>query len=69
MKTLKCLLSVAVGIIVGMVASCSRSDKAPPAAPEPGRRSPDNATAPAPDNATQMPKKGDNLPVREPILE
>lgn len=67
MKALKCIFAVILGIVLGLVSSCSSKDK-----PEgqPGRpnekQAPEDTGKGAQENP---PKKGEDLPVRRPILE
>lgn len=63
MKKLKCVASVVLGGLLGLIASCARPARKPEAAP-PAAKTPTNETS-----ATQAPAKGEDMPVRRPILE
>lgn len=62
MKKLKCIVSIMLGGLLGLIASCAHTNKraAAPATPE----SATNKT-----DTVETPKKGEELPVRRPILE
>jgi hypothetical protein len=65
MKTLKCFIALALGSLLGLLSSCTRS------APE-NRVPPEKAPGGIQTNAVttnSVPGKQEDLPVREPILE
>ena len=63
MKKLKCIVAIIVGGLLGLIASCGRSDKKAGPAPV----TPDSATNKT--NQIEAPKKGEELPVRRPVME
>jgi len=65
MKTIKCVLSVIMGFFLGLLSSCGRN------APE--KKKPEEpSTVPGTEKKEKepdKPKKGEELPIRKPILE
>ena len=63
MQVLKCLVSIVLGTLLGLFSSCVHSNRkveTTPATNKTGTKKPGEA---------QPPKKGEDLPVRVPILE
>jgi hypothetical protein len=63
MKALKCIASIFLGTLLGLIASCTHSRAKPPP-PEPaGTAVPDEPAT------NRAPKNAEDLPIRQPILE
>ena len=67
MKTIKCLLAVVIGTILGLFPSCSPKKEPLPKQDEPQKEQAQEETTEA--KQSQPPKKEEDLPVRRPILE
>ncbi|MBT3294102.1 MAG: hypothetical protein HN919_19415 [Verrucomicrobia bacterium] len=64
MRKLKCVVSILIGSLLGLVASCSTRPKPPPE-PEP----PADKEVTSAEETPEPPKKQEELPVRRPMLE
>lgn len=63
MQVLKCIVSIVLGTLLGLFSSCVHSNRkveTTPVTNKPETKKPDEV---------QTPKKGEDLPVRRPILE
>jgi hypothetical protein len=64
MRKVKCIVSILIGLLLGLVAACTTKHK-PPHAPEPPA---DEQAVDAKKNP-ELPEKEKELPVRRPMLE
>ena len=71
MRKLKCIISIMVGLVLGLVASCRRNQPEPPttlpAEPVPAENNEEQPVKP--EKAPEAPKNETELPVRRPMLE